>query len=310
MSFGVIVDEHAAPAAQGAPVEHTSQAFVDGASSNGAGLENTERTLVQVGRQASRRRSPSAHGRQGPSRLWDPGSGVSFREGLTQAYVGGYEAPGDYAEGLALFDSRLGPGQVTVVGEPASATVYGDLQAHVDAYNRIGLLDTNDGDDQSMLLAHGTDAQGLPSQENVGVFGSWASCAGPPGVVASTGRLVPASAVIAGLCSRVDQQGNPNRAAGGRDFPLQYVTGFEVDPDDTDRAALFAVGVNMFADRYGVLEIRVPGRPSLQSPDAAVLAAQLRTGAHVAQGAGARCRRELLHAHARRGGQAGGAARV
>jgi hypothetical protein len=103
--------------------------------------------------------------------------------------------------------------------------------------------------------------------ENVGVFGSWATCSGPPGSISSGPRNVPASAVIAGLCSRVDQLGNPNRAAGGRDFPLQYVSGFQVDPNDVDRAALFNVGVNMFADRYGVLENYGFQTPVEQSPD-------------------------------------------
>lgn len=261
MSFGVIVNERTAPAAQGAPVD-TSQAFVAGVVASGP---TDEATLVQ-----STADFEAAYGpRQGTSvALWD-WLDVAFREGLTQAYVGAYTAAGDYAAGLDLFDSRLGPGQVAVVGEPNAAAVYEALQTHGDAYNRIGLLDVDDADTQSELVAHGTAAQALVSMENVGVFGSWATCAGPPGVVASGGRSVPASAAIAGLCSRVDQQGNPNRAAGGRDFPLQYVSGFQNDPDDTDRAALFAAGVNMFADRYDVLEnygFQTPVAQSVNTP--------------------------------------------
>ena len=261
MSFGVIVNERTSPAAQGAPVD-TSQAFIAGVAGSGP---TDAATLVQ-----SIADYEAAYGPRTGSdtQVWD-WLDVAFREGLTQAYVGAYATAGEYAEGLALFDSRLGPGQVAVVGEPNVAAVYDAIQAHVDATNRIGLLDVDDGDTLTELEAHGTAAQALTSMENVGVFGSWATCSGPPGVVASGGRSIPASAVIAGLCSRVDQLGNPNRAAGGRDFPLQYVTGFELDPGDTDRAGLFAKGVNMFADRYNVLEnygFQTPVAPSPNTP--------------------------------------------
>ena len=261
MSFGVIINERTAPASQGAPVD-TSQAFVTGEVSAGT---TTAATLVQSIADYEAAYAP----RTGPQiAVWD-WLDVAFREGLTQAYIGGYSTSGDYAAGLALFDSRLGPGQTIIVGEPASPSVYEALQTHADANNRIGLLDTNNGDTQTDLVQHGTDAQALDSMENVGVFGSWANCAGPAGVVGSSGRNVPASAVIAGLCSRVDQQGNPNRAAGGRDFPLQYVNGFQLDPNDTDRAALFAVGVNAFANRYDVLEnygFQTPVEQSINTP--------------------------------------------
>lgn len=259
MSFGVIVNERTAPSAQGAPVD-TSQAFVAGVAGSGP---TDAATLVQ-----SIADYEAAYGaRQGVHvAVWD-WLDVAFREGLTQAYVGGYATAGEYAEGLALFDSRLGPGQVVVVGEPSAPAVYEALQAHVDASNRIGLLDVDDGDTLTELEQHGTDAQALTSMENVGVFGSWATCSGPPGVTGSGPRNIPASAAIAGLCARVDQLGNPNRAAGGRDFPLQYVSGFQLDPVDTDRAALFSKGVNMFADRYGVLENYGFQTPVAQSPD-------------------------------------------
>lgn len=258
MSWGVIVNERTAPAAQGAPVD-TAQVFVTGLVDTGPSTATKVQSIADFEAAYAPRSGAQVA-------LWD-WLDVSFREGLTEAYVGGYETAGGYAEGLALFDSRLGPGQVAVVGEPAAPAVYAAVQSHVDANNRIGLLDVNEDDTQTELVQHGTDAQALTSQENVGVFGSWATCSGPAGVVASTGRTIPASAVIAGLCSRVDQLGNPNRAAGGRDFPLQYVDGFQTDPDEVDRTALFAVGVNMFADRYDVLENYGFQTPVAQSPN-------------------------------------------
>jgi hypothetical protein len=247
VSFGVIVNQKTAPAASGVPVA-TGQAFVTGVTGG-----TPPASPVLCGSIAD---YETAYGARGGAytAVWD-WLDLAFREGLTQAYVQGYTAAGGYATALPLFDSRLGPGQVAIVGETTNnPTIYAALQAHVDATNRIGLLDGNDADSLTQWTQHGTDAQALASMERIGVFGSWVTCAGPPGVVSSTGRKLPASAVIAGLCNRVDQTGNPGRAAGGKDFPLQYVSGFEYDPNDSDRTTLFAKGVNMFANRWGTLE--------------------------------------------------------
>lgn len=259
MSFGPVVNERTAPSAQGAPTD-TSVCYVAGLVSAGA-------TDVAVPVASTADFEAEYGPPAGPTvALWD-WLDVSFREGLALAYVGGYGATGEYQAGLDLFDSRLGPGQVTVVGETNAAAVYGAVQAHVDANNRIGLLDVNDGDDIAAITTLGDAGIALANSENVGLFGSWATCAGRPGVSGSGGRKVPASAAIAGLCSRVDQAGNPNRAAGGYDFPLQYVDGFELDPNDVDRAACFQHGVNMFADRFGVLENYGFQTPVAQSPN-------------------------------------------
>lgn len=244
MSFGVIINEKTAPVASGVPVD-TGTAFVAGV------VPSPETSAVLCMSTAD---LETAYGpRSGMTPLWD-WVDFAIREGVSRVYVGGYAALGGYASGLALFDSRLGPGQVAVAGETSAPTVYDAIQAHVDANNRIGLLDVNNNDTLTMLEQHGTDAQTLPNMENVGVFGSFAATPGPAGVVSSTGRNLPASAAIAGLINRVDQAGNPGRAAGGKDFPLQYASGFELDPNDTDRASLFAKGVNMFANRWGTLE--------------------------------------------------------
>ena len=248
MSFGVIINERTAPAASGVPV-NTAQAFVAGVT---GGTPPAKPVLCA----STADYEAAGYGtRTGANTaMWD-WLDLAFREGLTQAYVMGYATVGGYAPALALFDSRLGPGQLALVGEPASPAIYGAIQAHCDANNRIGLMDGLQAD---VALAawtqHGTDAQVLTSMENVGVFGSWVTCPGPPGVVSAGPRTLPASAFIAGLCSRVDQVGNPGRAPGGRDFPAQYVSGFLYDPNDSDRTTLFTKGVNMCANRWGVLE--------------------------------------------------------
>jgi hypothetical protein len=53
---------------------------------------------------------------------------------------------------------------------------------------------------------------------------------------------------------RVDETGNPNQAAAGRQWPLQYVVDFTQTFTDVDRADLLDAGVNLFANIYGVLE--------------------------------------------------------
>ncbi|HEY1437364.1 MAG TPA: hypothetical protein VGG82_07665 [Casimicrobiaceae bacterium] len=244
----VTVNERTAPAAAGAPTD-ISQLFA-------AGVLTPAPTAV-LGPLHSTADFEGAieGGRNVNPVLWDY-LDVAYRNGLTTAYVGGYDATGDFATGLGLFDPKLGPGQVTIVGETPAQAVQQAIADHVNAYNRIGLIDVGPTDaDVATTTAHGDNAMAIVgSQENVGVFGSWINVAGPAGVVGSGGRVVPASAAIAGLCSLVDQAGNPNRAAGGRDFPLQYASSFVWDPNDSDRAACFQHGVNMFKDVYRVLE--------------------------------------------------------
>ena len=259
MSFGVIVNESTAPPATGAPTD-TGQAFVAGVTGSG------ESAVTEC------------HGLDDYEAVYGPRSGahvavwdwldLAFREGVNTVFVAGYAAAGGFEEALAAFDSRLGPGQVTIVGEPATPETYEAIQAHVDANNRVGLLDVNIADDTATELEQrGTDAQALGSLENVAVFGSYLNCGSAPGVTGSGPRQLPASAAIAGLCNRVDLTGNPNTAAGGRDFPLQYASSPIFDPNDSDRSALFAKGVNMFANRFGILENYGFQTPVAQSPD-------------------------------------------
>ena len=245
----MIINERTAPAASGVPV-NTGTVFVTGIT---GGTPPAKPVLCA----STADYEAAGYGvRTGANiAMWD-WLDVAFREGVAQAYVMGYTAAGGYATALPLFDSRLGPGQVAVVGEAAmTPAIYAAIQAHVDGNNRIGLLDGIVGDvAMAAWTQHGTDAQALTSMENVGVFGSWVTCAGPPGVVTSGSRNIPMSAVVAGMCSRVDQTGNPGRAAGGRDFPCQYVSGFLYDPNDSERTSLFQKGVNMGANRWGTLE--------------------------------------------------------
>jgi hypothetical protein len=246
MSFGVIVNERTAPPAQGAPTD-TGTWFVTGKVGTGPTDAPVDTHSIQDFEAAF---GPRATGNQD---LYDAVD-VAFREGVNHVVVGAQASTGDYGDGLALLDDwRLGPGQVSVISAPPSADLANDVIAFCANNNRVGLLDVNVDDDYSDIE---TSAGFVPeNSDSVTTFAPWVSVPGAAGTIGAGPRQVPASAVIAGLCNRADMLGNPNRAAAGRDFPLQYVTDFVMDPpNDVDRAGLFAVGVNAFADDFGVLE--------------------------------------------------------
>jgi hypothetical protein len=59
---------------------------------------------------------------------------------------------------------------------------------------------------------------------------------------------------VAALIARSDALGNPNRAPAGKDFPLQYATGFVGSPiNDADAATLRAGGLNPLREKFGNL---------------------------------------------------------
>lgn len=246
MSFGVIVNERTAPPAQGAPTD-TGTLFTTGKVGTGPTDEPVSTHSIQDFEASFGARATANQA------LYDAVD-VAFREGANHVVVGGQASSGDYGDGLALMDDwRLGPGQVQVVGAPPSADLANDLIAFCTNNNRVGLLDVNVTDDYSDIE---TVAADVPANTDMlGMFAPWVIVPGAAGTIGAGPRQVPASSVIAGLCNRVDLSGNPNRAAAGRDFPLQYTTDFVLaPPSDTDRAGLFAAGVNAFADDFGVLE--------------------------------------------------------
>jgi hypothetical protein len=159
-----------------------------------------------------------------------------------------------YGDGLALFDPDLGPGQVSVIGATPDAALYGALTVHAQANNRFALADVAKTDTVSLMEAKGLLMRAVTNVEYGAVFGPWAVVPGPAGVIGGTARQVPASAVIAGLCARVDELGNPNRAAAGRDFPFQYATGLVLPVGKADREAMLNSGVNPLGTIKGVLE--------------------------------------------------------
>jgi hypothetical protein len=179
-----------------------------------------------------------------------------FREGGKRAYVSGWAASGSGSdpaiEALNSFGKELGPGQAMVIGGTPDADLYGALLDHAHDNNRVALLDVESDSTISDMQALGDLIPDVNTDDGA-LFGSW--CSIPPVTGTSSTRFVPASPVMAALCARVDGQGNPNRAAAGRDFPLQFVTGFTVEPTMAERVVLLDHGVNTFGNIYGFLEM-------------------------------------------------------
>jgi len=190
--------------------------------------------------------------------LWDA-LDVFFREGGKRAYIarGDGAAAADITDAADLFVSGLGPGQVSAIGFPlaADADVAEALWPHAQANNRFAIADVPDATDASALEAYGALLQDLDTNDGSGaVFGPHVMVPPPAGVLGASPRKIPASPVIAALCARVDETGNPNQAAAGRWLPLQYVSELTYDVGMDERANLLDAGVNLMGEIYGVLE--------------------------------------------------------
>jgi hypothetical protein len=243
-TFGVNILNRNAPASKGELVE-TGTAFLIGPIGVGSTTAPAECHSIPDFETAFSARTSKAVA------AWD-WLDVYFREGGNTAYVLDYTTAGEYTAALALLQSRLGPGQVAVVGEEASSGLYKAIQAHTEATNRIGLLDVKSTDiTKAALATEGALGTGLTTPETVGVFGSWLEAPAPSGVIGGSSRTVPASAAVAALCNRVDEEGNPNQPGGGPDQPLRYCTGVLYDPNDAERGELFTDGVNTFKKQGG-----------------------------------------------------------
>lgn len=244
--LGTDVRTRTARVARGLPVD-TSQFFVAGPTVSGS--QTVAKTMRSIGDFIVEYGARAA----GNQALYDVVDSY-FAEGGREAIVGAFSGA-TYANGLALFPPDLGPGQVAVVGVANDASLHTALLAHAKANNRFALLDVNDNLTVAQLTAFGTAVRAMTDAEYGAIFGPWVNIPAPSGVIGGSSRRVPASGVMAGLIARAEALGNPNRAAAGRDFPLQYVTSFGLVVNKADREAMLDAGVNTFATIYGVLEM-------------------------------------------------------
>lgn len=165
-----------------------------------------------------------------------------------------------WAAALNSFPATLGPGQLLAPGVTNTTVsgIWASIGAAALGNNRVGICDMDDGVAASVQVSNiGTAFNAA----GVGPLGFWAGNVSAPGVVPGTTRSIAPSPVIAALCARADATGNPNQAAAGSSFPLQYVTGsFTLVSgttetySPTDASTLNSAGINSFATRFGVFE--------------------------------------------------------
>jgi phage tail sheath protein FI len=159
------------------------------------------------------------------------------------------------SEALALIPPTLGPGQVLAPGR-SDAESHAALLAHcagtaTAGVNRIALLDGAEQDSETLLKSEAAALRGS-LQDRYGAL--WAPWATIPGLAPGTSRVVPWSAIQAGICARVDAAGNPNQAAAGPWGVSSYATGLVNPFTDAQRESLLLAGVNTARSVYGAIE--------------------------------------------------------
>ncbi len=155
------------------------------------------------------------------------------------------------------FGYGLGPGQVFAPAKSNTslAGIWSALANHAQNNNRIALLDGTDGNTATAAIAEVTTAA-LPTSLQ-SYCGIWAGNLLIPGITSGTTRNIAPSPVVAALCARADARGNPNQAAAGTNFPLQYVSGVNTvytGPATGDISTLNSSGVNVFSTQFGILQ--------------------------------------------------------
>jgi hypothetical protein len=243
MTLGVLVQARTARVARGITVD-TGTLFIAGPTATGpltAEIRSIGDFVTAFGIRAA-----------GNQVLYDYVD-TFFAEGGKHCYVSSIQGAVTVDVALARFSPDWGPGQVTCVPQ-VPATDWTKIGTAALAADRVGLLDVATGTDTVAVMTTAAGVgRALATNDRLAAFAPWVNVPPPAGVSGATARQVPGSAVVAGMCARVDNGGNPNRAAAGFDFPMQYATSLTQDVIKTDRDTLFAAGLNTLANRFGVL---------------------------------------------------------
>jgi len=146
---------------------------------------------------------------------------------------------------INLFTKDFGPGQVSMPGR-TTATAHANLIAHAAANNRRALLDFADSGSRATLVTAAATDTAVSNSEYAAGFGPWVVI---PGVVNSTTRTVPSSAIAAGIMARNDNAGlTPNQPSAGTQYGVSRIAlGLsQAAWSDSDRSLLNSAGVNVF----------------------------------------------------------------
>lgn len=176
---------------------------------------------------------------------------------------------------LALFVRDLGPGQVLYPGA-TTATMHAALADFAELTKRFAVADLPDSAEVATLTG-ANDADRAATVNEARIFtvgGPWPEI---NGVIRGTRRVVPPSAIVAGLMAANDgRTGNPNDPAAGEPAGVARLVLGLTQPafSDDDYTVLNAAGVNVFrmidgqAQLYGYRTLVDP-----EGPDAGWLSA-------------------------------------
>jgi hypothetical protein len=176
----------------------------------------------------------------------------------------------EHAEALARLPKDLGPGQVANPGRTTTAA-HEQLLDHARLNNRHAYLDLPDSAVVATVIAAAQAADGAADEQGGRHGEAFWPFAKVPGLAAFSTRLVPWSAIQAGLAARSDGLGNPNRPVAGIDREAgvsQWAVGLSQDTGaltDAQREDLNDAGVNVVLvidgqpTNYGNRTLRDPG---------------------------------------------------
>lgn len=163
---------------------------------------------------------------------------------------------------LDRFTAGFGPGQVSMPGR-TTTVAYGQLTVHALANNRVAVMDAADTGTTGTLQTAGVLQRGDTNARYGSTFAPWVYV---PGLIPNTTRLVPPSAVAAGLMARNDAAGSPNRAAAGNNGISRYALDVKYSFTDAQRDLINTAGINVIRNTYGQVKLygyRTGADPSL-----------------------------------------------
>ncbi len=148
---------------------------------------------------------------------------------------------------LSYFTGDLGPGQVSIPGN----TTTGNRTAlinHARVNNRQALLDATDSGVRSALISEAQSVQ-ADGNEFGALVGPWVKV---PGIDATQPRVVPPSALVAGLMARRDAVDGPGTPAAGVNGSARYAYAVtQLGFSDQDRNDLNAAGLDVIRVHNG-----------------------------------------------------------
>lgn len=152
------------------------------------------------------------------------------------------------------FTQDFGPGQIFAPGRTTTVS-FVQTAKHAEANRRVAILDGPDTAVVATLTALPASVIDLSLKRSrfSGLFAPWIRV---PGLTSGTQRLLPPSAMVAGVMARNDGLGfSPNEPAAGERGIFRQALSLTQTWTDTERQTLNNAGVNVCRDLFGVRKI-------------------------------------------------------